>query len=46
MDEKKKHIDEEAKQYYNVYVYQELPYPPSTNTKINFKTDELFHIAE
>lgn len=37
---KSKKIDyEEFEQYYNVYVYQELPYPPGTKNRKWFEID-------
>ena len=35
-EKKKKKSDEEIEEYYNVYVYQVLPYPPGTFKQKNF----------
>ena len=34
---KKKLSNKEIEQYYNVYVYQELPYPPCTKREYKFQ---------
>jgi hypothetical protein len=36
---KKKRNDEEIEEYYNVYVYQVLPYPPGTFKQKNFNNE-------